>query len=162
MAEPKTRPTKVSVAKFLGGVTPERRRVDALAVSKLMRRASGEPAVMWGANIVGYGHYAMRYATGKVLDWPLVGFSPRKASLVLYLSSGFPRFATLVGKLGKIKLHGGCVHVSNLADVDTKVLELLVRESVAAKRKRHPADKVPAKKPARKSVTKSASKSAKA
>ena len=116
MAEPKPRPTKASVSRFIAGVTPERRRVDALAVSKLMRRVSGEAPTMWGA------------------------------SLVLDVSSGFPRFDALVARLGKIKVHGGCLHVSDLAGADTQVLERFVRESVEAMRKRRPVGKAPATK----------------
>ncbi len=155
MAEPKTRPTKASVTQFIAGVSPERRRHDALAVSKLMRRASGEAPTMWGANIVGYGRYSKRYANGSALDWPLVAFSPRKASLVLYVLSGFPRYAALVAKLGRIKVHGGCLYVTNLAGVNTEMLERLVRESVEAVRKRHAVGKTPARKIAPKPVGKS-------
>lgn len=140
MAEPKTRPTTASVAKFIAGVTPEQRRLDARTVVKIMRLATGERPRLWGPNIVGFGTHLMKYASGRELEWPLVGFSPRKTSLVLYLATGFPRRAALVAKLGKVKTGGGCIYVGKLADVDTDVLGELIRASVAHKRAKH-ADK---------------------
>ena len=137
MAAPKTRPTKLSVTGFIATVTPEQRRLDALALLKIMKRATGEKPELWGPNIVGYGRYLLRYASGRELEWPLVGFSPRKTSLVLYLKRGFPRFATLLAKLGKHKTSGGCLYIRELADVDAAVLEQLVRASADHGRKQH-------------------------
>ena len=76
MAELKTQPTTASVTKFIAGVTPERRRHDALAVMKLMKQATGKKPKLWGANIVGYGTCRIRYASGRELEWMLIGFSP--------------------------------------------------------------------------------------
>ena len=137
MAEPKTRPTTVSVTKFIAGLTPEQRRLDALAVMKLMKRATGVIPRMWGPNIVGYGSYMMTYANGRQLEWALTGFSPRKPSFVLYVLSGFPRQAALLAKLGPHKTGGGCLYIPRLGDVDAKVLEDLVRASFGHKRRKH-------------------------
>jgi hypothetical protein len=137
MAELKTKPTSASVAKFIAGVTPEPRRLDALAVMKLMRRVTGERPRLWGPSIVGFGTYRATYASGREVEWMLTGFSPRKSSLVLYVMSGFPRHAGLVAKLGKIKAGKGCLYVNRLADVDAAVLEELIRTSVANMRRKH-------------------------
>ena len=137
LAELKTQPTTASVTKFIAGVTPERRRHDALAVMKLMKQATGEKPKLWGSNIVGYGTCRIRYASGRDLEWMLIGFSPRKTALVLYITSGFPRYATLRKKLGKQKPGKGCLHVSNLEDVDMETLETLIRESVENMREKH-------------------------
>jgi hypothetical protein len=136
MAEPKTRPTKASVTKFIAALTPAPRRLDALAVSKLMKRVTGEKAELWGPNIVGYGRYTMTYANGSEMEWMLTGFSPRKTSLVLYVLSGFPRQAALLAKLGRHKAGKGCLYIARLADVDVKVLEDLLAASFAHKRKK--------------------------
>ena len=137
MAELKTKPTTASVARFITAVTPETRRVDAPAVVKLMRRATGERPRLWGSSIVGFGTYRATYASGREVEWMLTGFSPRKSSLVLYVMSGFPRHAGLVAKLGKIKTGKGCLYVNRLADVDTAVLEELIHASVAHMRRKH-------------------------
>ena len=130
MAENKTKPTRASVPKFLAGIEHDRRREDALAVCELMKEVTGESPVMWGDSLVGFGTYAYRYATGRTGDWPLVAFSPRKASMVLYIMSGFGGHAELMAKLGKHKTGSSCLYVNKLADVDTDILRELVRRSV--------------------------------
>ena len=125
MAEPKTQKTQASVAQFIAAVEDETRRKDAKAVDKLMREISGEKPVMWGPSIIGYGAYDG--ATGK---WPRIGFSPRKANLVLYIMDGYER-EPLMEKLGKHKTGKSCVYVNKLADVDAGVLRKLVERSVA-------------------------------
>lgn len=135
MAEAKTKLTKESVTAFITKATPEQRRLDSLAVLKIMQRATGEKPVMWGPSIVGFGRAVIKYAGGREAEWPMVGFSPRKASLVLYGLRGSPRFAALLAKLGKVKTGAGCVYINNLEDVDTKVLETLIQTSVEKKSK---------------------------
>jgi hypothetical protein len=133
MAEPKTKPTKVSVAAFLKRATDDATRADCLALVKLMEQASGEKARMWGASIVGFGirHYV--YASGREGDWPLIAFSPRKKELVLYGVAGANRSAALE-KLGKHRTGKGCLYIKRLADVDMKVLKALVTASVRNKK----------------------------
>jgi hypothetical protein len=132
MAEPKTRKTGASVAAFLDAVENETRRADARAVAKLLREVTGKAPAMWGPSIVGYGAY--RSASG---EWPIVGFSPRKANLVLYIATEFPGRAALLGRLGKHRTGVSCVYVNRLADLDMGVLRELVAQSVAATRKKH-------------------------
>jgi len=86
MAEPKTKKTKASVTAFLKASTEGDRRRDCLAVLDLMRKATKSEPAMWGAAIVGFGAYTYKYANGKALEWPIIGFSPRKQDLTLYLS----------------------------------------------------------------------------
>lgn len=85
-AEPKTQRTKASVAQFIAAVPDDTRREDAKAVDKMLREITGEKPAMWGPTIIGYGEY--HGAAGK---WPRLGFSPRKANLVLYAASGVAR-----------------------------------------------------------------------
>lgn len=130
MAEPKTKPTGVSVVAFLKTVPDDERRKDCQALVKLMKQASGAPAKMWGPSIVGFGTYHYVYASGREGDWPLVGFSPRKQDLTLYIMAGVERFPDLMKKLGKHKTGVSCLYLKRLSDVDLKVLEKLVKESV--------------------------------
>lgn len=125
MAEPKTKPTKASVAAFLSAVEHDGRRKDAKAVDKIMREITGEKPVMWGTSIVGYGTYESRSG-----DWPIVGFAPRKSALVLYLMGAFKGRDALMKKLGKHKAGKGCLYITNLADVDQTVLRDLISRGV--------------------------------
>ena len=131
MSELKTRPTSASVVEFLA-LQPDARRADCEAVLRMMEAATGERAEMWGASIVGFGRYAYTNSTKKTFEWPLIGFSPRKQDLTLYLMPGFDGFAELMAKLGKHKTGKSCLYLKQLADVDQAVLRKLIDASVKA------------------------------
>ncbi|MEE2033386.1 DUF1801 domain-containing protein [Rhodococcus chondri] len=127
MAENRTQPTAQSVGTFLDTVENQVRRADGHALLELMTEVTGEPAVMWGPSIVGFGSYHYRYASGREGDAPAVGFSPRKANLALYGLTIAPEAATLLAALGKHKTGAACLYITKLADVDLAVLRDLVR-----------------------------------
>ncbi len=129
-AELKTRPTKASVEKFLKGVTDEQQRADAQKVLEMMKRFSGEEPVMWGPAIIGFGSQMLKYATGRELEWPRTAFSPRKGNLSLYVLAGRTVEADLLKKLGPHKAGVSCLVIKRLADIDEKVLEKLIKESL--------------------------------
>ncbi|MBD3838063.1 DUF1801 domain-containing protein [Brevundimonas sp.] len=131
-AEPKTRPTDASVPDFIAAVENPIRRADAEAICAMMGEATAEPPVLWGASIIGFGSY--RSPTG---DWPLVGFSPRKANLVLYVMPGFEGQSDLLARLGKHKAGGSCLYLNRLADIDRAVLRQIIDRSVASMRARY-------------------------
>jgi len=131
MAAIKTKPTEVSVDAFLDGVGHPGRRADGKAVRAMMERVAGEPAVMWGLSIVGFGTYHYRYASGHEGDMCRLGFSPRSANLVLYVG-GFPEYEALLARLGKHKRSKACLYLGRLADVDPAVLEEIARRTYAA------------------------------
>ncbi len=133
-SEPKTKPTTASVEAFLDAVEPPVRRADGKVLAQMLAEVCGEPPVMWGPSIVGYGRY--RGPTG---DWPVIGFSPRKANLVLYLMTGFAEQIALLDRLGKHRTGAGCLYINRLADVDTEVLREMVERSAAWTRDRYPA-----------------------
>lgn len=133
-AEPKTKPTDASVSDFLDAVEHSGRREDGKVVAAMMAEVSGEKPVMWGPSIVGYGSY--RGATG---DWPIIGFSPRKANLVLYLMSDMDGYGDLLARLGKHRTSVACLYLNRLADVDMAVLRQLAEGSVKAMREKYPA-----------------------
>lgn len=62
----------------------------------------------------------------------VIGFSPRKAALSLYIRMGFEKEATLMKKLGKHTTGVGCLYITKLSDVDLKVLETLIVKGVKA------------------------------
>lgn len=130
--ENKTQATAASVDAFLDAIADPQRRDDCRRVRAMMEAAAGAPAVMWGPSIVGFGRYRYQYASGREGEWPVIGFSPRKNDLTLYLMPGFEQQTALVAKLGKHKTGKSCLYLKRLADVDLAVLEELVTRSVAA------------------------------
>ena len=137
MAENKTKPTKQSVTAFINSIDDTQKRADVKKVAALMRKATGARAKMWGANIVGYGQYHYKYECGREGDFMLVGFSPRKQALTIYIIAGFKRFAPLMKKLGKYKTGKSCLYVRRLADIDEAVLDKLIQDSVKYMRKNY-------------------------
>jgi hypothetical protein len=138
VAEPKTKKTNASVAGFIAAVESDGRRKDAKTVLALMKKITGEEPKMWGPSIIGFGSYPC-LSGKKVIDWPRAGFSPRKASLVLYIVPEVLASDPLMKKLGKFKTGKSCLYVNRLADVDERVLAELVEQSVAWMSKKYPA-----------------------
>jgi len=131
MSELKTQPTTASVSEFLAQQTDER-RADCEAVVRMMEAATGERAQMWGGSIVGFGRYAYINSSKKPQEWPIIGFSPRKNDLTLYITPGFDGFTELMAQLGKHKLSKACLYLKKLSDVDADVLRKLIDGSVQA------------------------------
>jgi hypothetical protein len=126
----KTSETGASVEAFLDAVPDAARRADAKAVCKLMEKVTREKPKMWGSSIVGFGNRVLKYADGRELDWIVVGFAPRKANTVLYLMDGYAKYQEHLKKLGKHKTGVSCLYLNRLADIDMKVLEDMVAQSV--------------------------------
>ena len=131
MAENVTRPTDADVDAFLDAVPNERRRAEGKAMRDLMERVTGEPAVLWGPTMVGFGTEHYRYESGREGDQFIVGFSPRKAALTIYgLGGGDGEPDPLLEQLGPHTTGKWCVYVKRLDAVDLNVLEQLVRKRV--------------------------------
>ncbi len=137
MTQRKTSQNEGDVNAFLDAVENPRRRADARQLLDLMQTVTGEPPKMWGPSIVGFGKYHYRYASGRDGDSLVVGFSPRKQNLVIYIMPGFSDYGELLGKLGKFRTGRSCLYVNKLDDVDLQLLEQLVRESVEEIKRRY-------------------------
>jgi hypothetical protein len=133
MSEPKTKVTKGSVTQFLGKISDAKRREDCVEIVKLMKGATGEEPEMWGSSIVGFGRYKLKYASGKEAEWPIVGFSPRKNDLTLYVGLGSGKFKDLLSRLGKHKAGKGCLYLKGLDGVDQGILRRIIEQSVKTK-----------------------------
>src|SRR3954447_15109400 len=134
-ASQKTLPSDESAEAFIAAVSDGTRREDALRLCRLLAEWTGEPPVMWGASIVGFGRYRYRYDSGHEGSAALVGFSPRKANLVVYLVGGVQdRYPKLLTQLGPHKVGKGCVYLKRLDDVDRDVLRALVERTVRVHR----------------------------
>jgi hypothetical protein len=135
MASQKTLPSHESVDAFIAAVPSAARRKDAQSLCRLLAKWTGEPPVMWGARIVGFGRYHYRYDSGHEGTAALVGFSPRKANLVLYLVGGVEeRYPKLLEQLGPHKVGKGCLYLKSLDDVDRAALHALVERTVRVHR----------------------------
>src|SRR4051812_32735987 len=126
-ASQKTLPTGESVEAFIAGMPDGVRRDDARKLCGLLAAWTGEPPAMWGSSIVGFGQYRYRFESGHEGSAALVGFSPRKANLVVYLVGGVQdRYPELLQQLGPHKAGKGCLSLKRLDDVDHEVLRALV------------------------------------
>jgi Domain of unknown function (DU1801) len=137
VAELKTKATKQSVAAYLKTVADEQRREDAAKVIELMRAATKEEPVMWGTSIIGFGKYRYKYESGREGDWPIVGLSPRKQNLTIYIMPGFSGHEELLAKLGKHTTGVSCLYIKRLSDIHLPTLKTIVTRSVAAMKKKH-------------------------
>jgi hypothetical protein len=137
MAENKTWPTAHDVSGFLDRVPDPQRREDAKALCRLIARETGEPPVLWGPSIIGFGSYHYRYASDHEGDAPIVGFSPRARELVLYLYCHGEWSDELLARLGKHRTGKACLYIRSLANVDEAVLIELIRGSAAQIRRRY-------------------------
>jgi hypothetical protein len=126
-AKLKTEKNEASVKDFLKSIPDEQQRKDSIAIVSMMEKATGEAPKMWGSGIVGFGDVYLKYASGRELDWFRMGFSPRKQNLTLYGLLGKEVRADLLKKLGKFKTGAGCLYVKKLEDIDTSVLEKILK-----------------------------------
>jgi uncharacterized protein DUF1801 len=132
MAELKTKLTRSSVDKFLQEIKDEKNRSDCYKIKEMMEKATRAQAKMWGTSIVGFGDYHYTYASGREGDWFITGFSPRKQNLTVYMMGGFNQFPDLMSQLGKYSTGKGCLYIKRLEDVDAKILQKLISQSVKA------------------------------
>jgi hypothetical protein len=131
-AEIKTKQTTASVEDFINAVQDEQKRKDSFVILEMMKKASGEEPKMWGSSLIGFGNKRYKSpATGREVDWLLIGFAPRKANLSLYLTLDVKKqYADALKKLGKHKTGVGCLYINKLEDVDLKVLRQMIELSL--------------------------------
>jgi len=140
MSKTKTRPTQVTAAAYIANLKDEEQRKDCKTLVSMMKRITGKSPKMWGPSIVGFGSYHYTYASGHEGDACLVGFSPRKVDLTIYLLPGLlsGKAKTFLAQLGKHKHGQACLYIRRLSDVSLPVLEKLVQHSVAEARRMYP------------------------
>jgi len=125
----KTVPTPDDVAAFVLSIPDDTRRDEAQLLIDVMTEVTGEPPVMWGSSIVGFGQVHLTYASGRELDNFKVGFAPRKAQSVLYLSGGLDQYDDLLPRLGKYSTGKACLYLKSVADAEPAALRELVERS---------------------------------
>ncbi|MEQ1868206.1 MAG: DUF1801 domain-containing protein [Micropepsaceae bacterium] len=131
MAEPQTKPTKSSVDTFINKIPDAQKRADCSLLVGIMSKTTKSDPVMWGASIIGFGSYRYTYESGREGDWPIIGLSPRKQNLTLYIMPGFEEYGDLLEKLGKHTTGKSCLYIKRLSDIDMPTLTKIVTKSIA-------------------------------
>ncbi len=131
LADIKTKPNSTSVDSFIDTIADEQKRKDSQVIIKMMEKATNVKPKMWGSSLIGFGDKRYKSpATGREVDWFIIGFSPRKANISLHLVLDIKQYADELNKLGKHKTGVGCLYINKLDDVDMKVLEKMIKAAV--------------------------------
>jgi len=130
MAELKTKKTEVSPDTFIKKIPEAQKQKDAFTILALMEKATKAKAKMWGTSIIGFGDRHLKYESGRELDWFVMGFSPRKQNLTLYIFGAVEKQQALLKKLGKHKTGKGCIYINKLEEVDMSVLKEIINKGV--------------------------------
>jgi hypothetical protein len=136
MTVPKTRPTNIDPKAYLNTDAPERHRADAIKLLDIIGKLSGEPAIMWGPSIIGFGSYLPPQKNAST--WPIIAFSPRKNDLTIYLMAGTQACSDLLDRLGPHKVGSSCLYLKSLDKIDMSILRDLMRWSIDTMREKYP------------------------
>lgn len=139
MAEIKTKQTNANVEDFINTfANTEQKRKDGFELLKLMQDFTGYEPKMWGPTMIGFGQYHYKSEKSRQEgDWPLVGFSPRKAAISLYVYSGCPGQEDLLKDLGKFKMGKGCIYVNKLSDINLDILKKMMKSTIDFLQEKH-------------------------
>ncbi len=139
MAEIKTKQTNANVEDFINTfANTEQKRKDGFELLKLMQDFTGYEPKMWGPTMIGFGQYHYKSEKSRQEgDWPLVGFSPRKAAISLYVYSGCPGQEDLLKDLGKFKMGKGCIYVNKLSDINLDILKKMMKLTIDFLQEKH-------------------------
>lgn len=130
MAENKTQFTDENVLDFINIVEDIQKREDSFALLEIMEKATGEKAKMYGRTIISFGKYQYKYASGHRGEAPILGFSPRKAAISLYVFTGAEEHKPLLEDLGKFKVAKACIYVKKLSDINLDALQKLMNATI--------------------------------
>lgn len=137
MATNKTTETGKSVEDFINAVDNEQKRKDSFRLVELMQKVSGHPPKMWGPTIIGFGNYHYKYESGHEGDAALIGFSPRKAAISLYVFTGLEEHEHLLKDFGKYTMGKACIYVKKLSDISEAKLITLMKETISFLHKKY-------------------------
>lgn len=139
MAELKTKQTDADVHVFINTVAnTEQKRKGSFEILNLMQEFTGYEPKMWGSSIIGFGSYHYKSErSSQEGDWPLVGFSPRKAAISLYVYTGCSGQEDLLKDLGKFKMGKSCIYVKRLSDINQDALKKIMRSTIEFLEKKH-------------------------
>jgi len=132
MAELKTKQTDADVTDFINTFADtEQKRKDSFELVKLMRDLTGFEPRMWGPSIIGFGRYHYKSDRSRQEgDMPLVGFSPRKAAISLYIYTAIAEHEHLLENLGKFKMGKACIYIKKLSDINHDALRQMMKATL--------------------------------
>ncbi|PIC88023.1 hypothetical protein CSV72_02420 [Sporosarcina sp. P20a] len=131
MYELKTKETDHSVIEFIENIEQVKKREDAFQLVDIFTETTGYQAKMWGPSIIGFGKYHYKYSSGHEGDAPIVGFSPRKAKISLYVTLETKQREKLLKDFGKYTSGKSCIYINKIDDIDIDILEKLIKQSAA-------------------------------
>ena len=138
MYEQKTKENDSDVMEFISNIQNEKKQGDALLLLEIFKEATGFIPKMWGKDIIGFGSYHYKYASGHQGDSMLVGFSPKKDKFSIYLATGDAKRQELLDKLGRHKQGAACVYINRVKDIDTDILKELLVQSIKLLKETYP------------------------
>lgn len=131
MTKNKTTETENSVTDFIHAfVDQKQKKTDSFKLIDFLSECVGHPPKMWGASIIGFGKYHYKYKSGREGEAPILGFSPRKSAISLYVYVDTEKSKALLKDLGKFKMGKACIYVKKLTDIDLQILKQLCQESI--------------------------------
>lgn len=135
----------ITVEQYIESLEDEQLISDTQAIVKMMQRISGETPILYGFGTIGFGVYKYEYTSGRKGEAHTLGFYPRKGKITVYLMDGTTRYAKQLAKLGSIKTTGYCIYIKRLSDIDSKILEQILKESydfITSETKKGPIDRI--------------------
>lgn len=129
MVENKTKPTSITVSSFLNKIKEPQLRRDCDTIIEIMESISKLKPVMWGSAIIGFGTRHYVYESGREGDTMIVGFSPRKQAITLYLSGGLDPLRDELSKLGRHSTGKGCLYIKSLEDVEIPIFKKILTKA---------------------------------
>ncbi|MCC5935758.1 MAG: DUF1801 domain-containing protein [Lunatimonas sp.] len=130
MSKQKNQETGQDVLNYIADVPSTQKQADSLQLIQWMEQITGHPAKMWGPSIIGFGKYHYKYTSGHEGFAPLVGFSPRKKAMSLYVFTGLEKHLHYLNGLGKYTMGKACIYVKQLSDIDESVLKNLIQQTI--------------------------------
>jgi len=132
MTKLKTQKTDAEVTEFIETfVDTEEKNKDSFELIHLIQNCTGFEPKMWGGSIIGFGQYQYKSSASKQeMEWFLVGFSPRKTAISLYVYNEFADQEALLNSLGKFKMGKSCIYIKKLSDINTQILQKLVLSTI--------------------------------
>lgn len=125
----KTVPTSQDVGDFVASIEDGQRRADAELLIDVITSSTGQPAVMWGSSMIGFGSVHLTYKSGRELDIFRVGFAPRKGQTTIYLSGGLDAYQDLLPRLGQHSVGKGCLYLKKVSDAEPQALRAMIDRS---------------------------------
>ncbi len=119
----------ITVGQYIESLDDESLKNDAIMLSKVMKRISGEDPILYGYGTIGFGVYKYEYTSGRKGEAHTLAFYPRKGKITIYLMDGTARYSEQLAKLGKHSVTGYCIYIKKLSDISISVLEKILDES---------------------------------